>query len=452
MMQNSVWYLMTWWKSHCWMCQALSERLGVVVVVGRTVGVWPTEYWLLTNRNPMFKIVVTFCVTVKYLCNICFLSVCYTQCKFNQPSESAPGYIEVKMSPKVTVTPLCRLRSWWPQSSLSRETRKEASWTLSQAWAQLVTSWQMFHHFVLLNVKPFFSFQDLMNREKRDKIPSMQVSFIDAICVQLYEASLFKFSLIWRQEVKRNFHESIADSLFYFTCALSETSLSLSQTLAGMSEHCSPLLEGCQRNRQHWKRLAEECEKGLVNGLVWSGTLWVRPVQSRSHKASVNQHDAFKDKWFALFVTKDSEINSRVWWFNHAIKVRAPSLAKFLYVPISSATEAANQGSQHLPQYLCICDWCCLWCSHSPPFSGPAYKFWRSLLVWNALIISSRFQVPFVRCFICLKSVCSTGKCMNLMGHSKWNRGRMRLEAKLEAFRKRGVKAQNSTQGPRLVM
>lgn len=28
-----------------------------------------------------------------------------------------------------------------------------------------------------------------MNREKRDKIPSMQVSFIDAICVQLYEAS-----------------------------------------------------------------------------------------------------------------------------------------------------------------------------------------------------------------------------------------------------------------------
>ncbi|MEQ2267541.1 cGMP-specific 3',5'-cyclic phosphodiesterase, partial [Xenotaenia resolanae] len=67
---------------------------------------------------------------------------------------------------------------------------------------------------------------DLMNREKRDKIPSMQVSFIDAICIQLYE------------------------------------------TLAGLSEHCSPLLEGCQKNRQHWKRLAEDCEKGLVNGLV----------------------------------------------------------------------------------------------------------------------------------------------------------------------------------------
>ncbi|XP_041841342.1 cGMP-specific 3',5'-cyclic phosphodiesterase isoform X2 [Melanotaenia boesemani] len=73
-----------------------------------------------------------------------------------------------------------------------------------------------------LNIEPI----DLMNREKRDKIPSMQVSFIDAICIQLYE------------------------------------------TLAGMSEYCSPLLEGCQKNRQHWKGLAEDCEKGLVNGLV----------------------------------------------------------------------------------------------------------------------------------------------------------------------------------------
>uniref|UniRef100_A0A674NF83 Phosphodiesterase n=1 Tax=Takifugu rubripes TaxID=31033 RepID=A0A674NF83_TAKRU len=73
-----------------------------------------------------------------------------------------------------------------------------------------------------LNIEP----SDLMNREKKDKIPSMQVSFIDAICTQLYE------------------------------------------TLAGMSEYCSPLLEGCQKNRQQWKHLAEECEKGLVNGLV----------------------------------------------------------------------------------------------------------------------------------------------------------------------------------------
>ena len=45
-------------------------------------------------------------------------------------------------------------------------------------------------------------------------------------------------------------------------------SLSPSQTLSGMSEYCSPLLEGCQKNRQRWKCLAEECEKGLGNGFM----------------------------------------------------------------------------------------------------------------------------------------------------------------------------------------
>ncbi|XP_034021239.1 cGMP-specific 3',5'-cyclic phosphodiesterase-like [Thalassophryne amazonica] len=73
-----------------------------------------------------------------------------------------------------------------------------------------------------LNVEP----SDLMNREKRDKIPSMQVSFIDAICTPLYE------------------------------------------TLAGMSAFCSPLLEGCEKNRQHWKRLAEECDKDPPSGFA----------------------------------------------------------------------------------------------------------------------------------------------------------------------------------------
>ncbi|XP_046706878.1 cGMP-specific 3',5'-cyclic phosphodiesterase isoform X2 [Silurus meridionalis] len=72
-----------------------------------------------------------------------------------------------------------------------------------------------------LNIEPI----DLMNREKRDKIPSMQVSFIDAICTQLYE------------------------------------------TLTGMSDYCSPLLEGCRKNRQNWKLLAEQAEEAnLLNG------------------------------------------------------------------------------------------------------------------------------------------------------------------------------------------
>lgn len=41
-----------------------------------------------------------------------------------------------------------------------------------------------------------------------------------------------------------------------------------SQTLAGLSEHCSPLLEGCRKNRQQWQHLAEECEQDSVNGVV----------------------------------------------------------------------------------------------------------------------------------------------------------------------------------------
>ncbi|XP_076144568.1 cGMP-specific 3',5'-cyclic phosphodiesterase isoform X2 [Alosa pseudoharengus] len=72
-----------------------------------------------------------------------------------------------------------------------------------------------------LNIEPI----DLMNREKRDKIPSMQVSFIDGICTQLYE------------------------------------------TLSGLSEDCLPLLEGCRKNRQNWQLLAEQGDEAdLING------------------------------------------------------------------------------------------------------------------------------------------------------------------------------------------
>ncbi|XP_074084428.1 cGMP-specific 3',5'-cyclic phosphodiesterase isoform X5 [Macrotis lagotis] len=71
-----------------------------------------------------------------------------------------------------------------------------------------------------LNIEP----TDLMNREKKNKIPSMQVGFIDAICLQLYEA------------------------------------------LAHVSEACFPLLDGCRKNRQKWQALAEQQEKSLVNG------------------------------------------------------------------------------------------------------------------------------------------------------------------------------------------
>ncbi|KAL8206967.1 UNVERIFIED_CONTAM: cGMP-specific 3',5'-cyclic phosphodiesterase [Gekko kuhli] len=71
-----------------------------------------------------------------------------------------------------------------------------------------------------LNIEP----TDLMNREKKNKIPSMQVGFIDAICLQLYEA------------------------------------------LVHISEACFPLLDGCRKNRQKWQALAEQQESNLING------------------------------------------------------------------------------------------------------------------------------------------------------------------------------------------
>uniref|UniRef100_A0A8C5P6G5 Phosphodiesterase n=1 Tax=Leptobrachium leishanense TaxID=445787 RepID=A0A8C5P6G5_9ANUR len=71
-----------------------------------------------------------------------------------------------------------------------------------------------------LNIEPI----DLMNREKKDKIPSMQVGFIDAVCLELYEA------------------------------------------LTEVSESCYPLLDGCRKNKQKWQVLAEQQEKNVVNG------------------------------------------------------------------------------------------------------------------------------------------------------------------------------------------
>ncbi|KAF6096036.1 phosphodiesterase 5A [Phyllostomus discolor] len=71
-----------------------------------------------------------------------------------------------------------------------------------------------------LHIEP----DDLMNREKKNKIPSMQVGFIDAICLQLYEA------------------------------------------LTHVSQDCFPLLDGCRKNRQKWQALAEQQEKTRVTG------------------------------------------------------------------------------------------------------------------------------------------------------------------------------------------
>lgn len=44
-----------------------------------------------------------------------------------------------------------------------------------------------------LKVVDVFVFQDIMNREKEDQLPMMQVGFIDSICLPIYEVRLDAF-------------------------------------------------------------------------------------------------------------------------------------------------------------------------------------------------------------------------------------------------------------------
>ncbi|KAM9390670.1 cGMP-specific 3',5'-cyclic phosphodiesterase-like, partial [Salvelinus alpinus] len=66
------------------------------------------------------------------------------------------------------------------------------------------------------NIKPV----DMMNRDNSTRLPHMQVNYIDGMCHPLY------------------------------------------QTLSGMFDSCSPLLDGLMRNRENWMLLAETGEEG----------------------------------------------------------------------------------------------------------------------------------------------------------------------------------------------
>jgi hypothetical protein len=65
-----------------------------------------------------------------------------------------------------------------------------------------------------LNVEPI----DMMNREKKDRLPYMQVDFIDTICLPVYQA------------------------------------------FANMSDRLKPMLEGCNKNKQNWTGLTGTTE------------------------------------------------------------------------------------------------------------------------------------------------------------------------------------------------
>ncbi|XP_046384320.1 cGMP-specific 3',5'-cyclic phosphodiesterase-like isoform X2 [Ischnura elegans] len=94
--------------------------------------------------------------------------------------------------------------------------------------------WEVQHKVAKLVADEFFDQGDLeklqlnqqpvamMDRERKDELPQMQVGFIDVICLPLYRV--------------------------------------LSETFPWIE----PLLKGCQDNRQHWQDLAEKVEMGLT--------------------------------------------------------------------------------------------------------------------------------------------------------------------------------------------
>ncbi|XP_071441726.1 cGMP-specific 3',5'-cyclic phosphodiesterase-like [Hetaerina americana] len=94
--------------------------------------------------------------------------------------------------------------------------------------------WEVQHKVAKLVADEFFDQGDLeklqlnqqpvamMDRERKDELPQMQVGFIDVICLPLYKV--------------------------------------LSETFPWIE----PLLNGCQDNRQHWQDLAEKVEMGLT--------------------------------------------------------------------------------------------------------------------------------------------------------------------------------------------
>lgn len=91
-------------------------------------------------------------------------------------------------------------------------------WEVEKRVAELVSS-EFFEQGDIerwtLNITPI----DIMNREKEDQLPIMQVGFIDSICLPIYEA----FALL--------------------------------------SDKLDPLVEGVRENKQHWLEIAESGSK-----------------------------------------------------------------------------------------------------------------------------------------------------------------------------------------------
>lgn len=90
-----------------------------------------------------------------------------------------------------------------------------------------------------LNITPI----DIMNREKEDQLPQMQVGFIDSICLPIYEVNLHCLLVSNRLLINYN----------------------LSQAFAELSKDLKPLLEGVKENKRQWLELAQTAQETIKN-------------------------------------------------------------------------------------------------------------------------------------------------------------------------------------------
>ncbi|XP_064594905.1 dual 3',5'-cyclic-AMP and -GMP phosphodiesterase 11-like isoform X2 [Liolophura sinensis] len=98
-------------------------------------------------------------------------------------------------------------------------------WGIQQKVAQLIAT-EFFEQGDIekaeLKIKP----QDMMDRDKQDQFPSMQVGFIDTICMPVYSA------------------------------------------IAKVNPRLEPLLSGCKDNRVHWQELLEQHNRKMANEVM----------------------------------------------------------------------------------------------------------------------------------------------------------------------------------------
>ena len=103
----------------------------------------------------------------------------------------------------------------------------------------------------MLKIQP----QALMDREKKDELPSLQIGWIDGICLPLYKASLEYFSLTYLVHQRLLEPCSVINLLYSLDMGPyhNQSYLISIQSLARMDSVFEPMLERVLENRKQWE-------------------------------------------------------------------------------------------------------------------------------------------------------------------------------------------------------